>query len=107
MFKWIKTSTKQPRLMPLKVTISDAEVQDYLFDFDELTEQVYVDLFQIQEKTEIPYDNDDNRALVVSIEIDPNLHKIIREHLTFFDWVSDIGGLQSLIFSWMAFVVGF
>ena len=45
----------------------------------------------------LPYEEDDDTWIMVTVEMDPNLMKYERTIYTFFDLLSDLGGLNGIL----------
>ena len=48
-------------------------------------------------KDSLPYEEDDDTWIMVTVEMDPNLMKYERTIYTFFDLLSDLGGLNGIL----------
>ena len=54
-------------------------------------------LFSMNRKDSLPYEEDDDTWIMVTVEMDPNLMKYERTIYTFFDLLSDLGGLNGIL----------
>ena len=74
-------------------------MQDLLFNLDSLTEFETNKPFILNEKPSRPSNIDLNMISQIDIEMDLDLIEISRTNFTFFDALSDIGGIQSVLSS--------
>ena len=54
-------------------------------------------LFSMNRMDSLPYEGADNTWIMVTIEMDPNLMMYERSIYTFFDLLSDLGGLNGIL----------
>ena len=72
-----------------------------------LNEQTKVnrnDLFRVKEKSIIPNEYDDNIWASITVEMDLDVTQIERNVYTFFEMLSDAGGLIGIITAFFAFI---
>ena len=77
---------------------------------DKLTKNERDDLFTINQKANIPYESFDNVWLSITLEMDLDVSHIERDVYTFFDMLSDVGGLTGILttlFSFLASIWNF
>ena len=54
-------------------------------------------LFSMNKRDSLPYEGDDDTWIMVTVEMDPNLTMYERSVYTFFDLLSDLGGLNGIL----------
>ena len=77
-----------------------------LVDLDSLTEVENDSIFTLERMPDRSYEKDYVAQFDLSIEMHLDTLAFKRQSYTFLDLISDIGGMQSLLFSAFAFVVG-
>lgn len=93
--------------LPYKVTKTDLELQDLLLDLDQLTAMKDKTVFELEAMPSRPWGFDQNVIQNISIEMNLDLKYLGRTGYTILDLLSDIGGIQGLLFSFAAIFVGF
>ena len=89
--------------MPFKVSQSELFLQDFMvIEFDNATLRQEQGLFKLNQLPNLPYEQDDNTWISVTLEMDLSLTQYQRNVYTLFDWLSDIGGLSGMLFSLFA-----
>ena len=76
-------------------------------DFDELTELSDSSIFEFEELLHRPWAFDDLTLANISVEMNLDLQILKREGYTALDLISDIGGMQGLLFSLAATLLTF
>ena len=64
---------------------------------NDLTKMEVEGLFSMQKRDSLPYEESDNTWIMVTVEMDPNLTVYDRSVYTYFDLLSDIGGLNGIL----------
>lgn len=77
-----------------------------IIDLDSLTEVEDDSLFTLERALDFPYERDYNAQFNMVIEMHKDKIAYKRQGYHILDLASDIGGLQSLLFSAFAFLVG-
>ena len=77
-----------------------------LFDFDSLTEVENGSVFTLSKIENRSYEKDYYAQFDLSIEMNLDTIQYKRQGYNFLDFISDIGGMQSLLFSTFAFILG-
>ena len=62
-------------------------------------------VFTLKKKDVLPYEKDDSVQISVTVEMDLSLMQYSRSIYTFFDLLSDVGGLSGMFFSIFALIV--
>ena len=78
---------------------TELSLQDLSIDLDELTELSDSSLFTVRPASLMPYGFDDQVIQGIQIMMDLDLRVIQRTGYTVLDIMSDVGGLQSVLFS--------
>lgn len=90
-----------------KIHKTELSLQDLVMDFDELTELKDSSVFQLKKSETIIYDKqawDFEKG--VEIQMDFDLNMIERSSYTALDVLSDVGGIQSMLYSLISLVLG-
>ena len=83
-------------------------MQDYdIIELDEYTELEFENMFSVSKKDVMPYENPNNIHINVTFEMSFSLVKYFRTVYTYFDLLSDVGGLTGMFFSIFAIIVSF
>lgn len=91
---------------PYKIQTTHLELQDEIADFDDLTALEDGRVFSLIKQPVISYEKDKNAQVDITIEMDLNRKVISRNGYTLLDLISDIGGIQGMLISGVAIVVG-
>ena len=93
---WNKVSIQKQEGLIFEVQRSELELQDLLFDLDELTMLQDQSVFSVGKVYNRPYEKDPD--LMTSIVIETNLDQLFiqREGYTILDLLSDVGGLSGI-----------
>ena len=62
-------------------------------------------LFSFNRRDSLPYEESDDTWIMVTVEMDPNLMMYERSVYTFFDLLSDIGGLNGILMTFAGTIV--
>lgn len=81
-------------------------LQDELINLNQLTEKASETPFTIEMLPKQPYEKDREVQQDVTIEMNLNQRLIYREGYTALDYISDVGGIQGMLISFMAFILG-
>ena len=76
-------------------------------ELDEVTKIEHNDLFRVNQKGTIPYERIDNTLASITIEMDLDVTQIERKVYTYFEMLSDAGGLIGIITTVFAFISSF
>ena len=74
---------------------------------DEITELEADSIFSLEPMPVRPYEKDKDVVMEISIERNLDLKVVSREGYTILDFLSDLGGMQGLIYSVLAMMLGF
>ena len=77
-----------------------------MIQLDDWTGQNHEDLFHLTPLNLLPYEHDDNVWTSVTIEMDLNRVDYDRSRYTFFDLLSDVGGLSGMFVSIFSVFMG-
>ena len=61
-------------------------------------------LFSLNRREALPYEENDDTWIMVTVEMDPNLMTYERSVYTFFDLLSDIGGLNGILMTFAGII---
>ena len=104
---WSRFNSQMKVTLPYKLTQTDLELQDLLLDLDQLTVMKDKTVFELEPMAPRPWGFDQNVLQNISIEMNLDLKYLSRDGYTVLDLLSDIGGIQGLLFSFAAIFVGF
>jgi len=104
---WIPVNDKDQETTPYKVSKTYLELQDESLNLDQVTLINDEALFKVEVLPTRPYTKDFNAMMDVTIEMNSDLVVIQRNGYTIFDLMSDTGGVQSILFSSTALLIGF
>ena len=62
-------------------------------------------LFSMNRRDSLPYEEDDDTWIMVTVEMDPNLTMYERSVYTFFDLLSDLGGLNGILMTFAGLIL--
>lgn len=105
--RWKRFNTNFAETIPFKLSRTSLELQDMFVDFDELTELSDSSIFEFEELLHRPWAFDDLTLANISVEMNLDLQILKREGYTALDLISDIGGMQGLLFSLAATLLTF
>lgn len=86
--------------------MTELVLQDLPWNLDELTELRDTSIFRLEKLSPTPAFLDKNLLQGIQIELSPNLVLIERTGYTLFDFLSDVGGLQGILFSAFNAMIG-
>ena len=92
---------------PIRLSSTQLFLQDGTINLDDLTELDDASIFSLESMPVLPYEKDYNAQADVTIEVNPNLRVVARDMYTFLDLLSDIGGMQGILISGMAYALAF
>ena len=81
-------------------------MQDEPTNLDDLTELEDASIFRLEQLSTKSYEKDYSVQLDITIEKNLNQVVIARDGYTILDFLSDVGGVQGLLFSAAVFLVG-
>lgn len=84
--------------MPFRATRTLLSLQDYAFNFDELTELADDSPFTLELRAPRPYELHKDILMAVTIEMNPDLLVLTRNNYTVLDVLSEVGGLGEVLF---------
>ena len=91
--------------MPFKITTTQLYLQDEIIALDEITELEDASVFKLEMLPLRSYEKDYDVQLDITIEMNLDQSVISREGYTSLDLISDIGGMQGLLFSLFGFLI--
>ena len=62
-------------------------------------------LFSMNRRDSLPYEEDDDTWIMVTVEMDPNLTVYDRSVYTYFDLLSDVGGLNGILMTFAGLIL--
>ena len=62
-------------------------------------------LFSMNRRDSLPYEVKDDTWIMVTVEMDPNLTMYERSVYTFFDLLSDLGGLNGILMTFAGIII--
>ena len=80
-------------------------LQDQSLNLDDLTELENAKIFKIDQKSTFSYEKDYQAQMDLTIEYNLNQTIIARDGYTYFDILSDVGGMQSILMSFIAIFI--
>ena len=90
---------------PFRVTQTLLSLQDEVINLDDLTELADDTIFQLEEMTVRSYEKDLHTQMDITVEMNLSELVVSRDGYTFLDYLSDIGGMQSLLMSGTAYLL--
>ena len=81
-------------------------LQDNLITLDEFTE-FQTSVFGVELSPSLPFTRDKPTLSRIIFELNPDMIEITRDVYTFLDLLSDIGGMQGMLISIVAFFISF
>ena len=99
---WIRVSTKIQFEQPYSVKKTRLQLQDLHIDLDQLTELEDSSIFKFEKLPPQIINNRQEVMQMVSFEMNMDMDSVVRLSYTFIDMMSDIGGIQSIIFTTFA-----
>lgn len=103
---WIVVNTQFQQTIPYVVKRTRIMLQDKTIDLDDLTEWEDEALFRLENLPSRPYEKDYDAMMDITVEMDLDLNILARENYTVLDLLSDIGGIQGILMSGFAMVLG-
>ena len=101
---FIPVSTQSQLQRKLEVQRTELKLQDLVVDLDEITELTNSQVFSLKDVGTIPYEYD-NTVFSVLIGGSNDQLVIERSNYSVFDLLGDIGGLESIIFSFVTLML--
>lgn len=92
-------------MLPFQVSRSEVKLQDYDIDLDQITETFDGTIFNIDPLPIRSYEKDYDVQMDISIEMNLDFTTIQRTGYTFLDLLSDIGGIQGLLMSFIGILL--
>ena len=109
--KWLTINTQTRVTYPFALNKQLLLLQDKLFNFDDYTELENEDVFRFNELPSQSYEKYGEQDLPVQMNLtferDMNLVVVVRDGYTVLDWISDIGGIQGILISAIAIMIGY
>ena len=93
--------------MPYRITQTRLFLQDEAINLDDLTELEDGTVFSLEEQTIRSYEKDLQTQMDITIEMNLSETVVARDGYTFLDYLSDIGGMQGLLISGVAYFLAF
>ena len=104
---YIPISSQVRNIHPFALRQSHLELQDHdLIQLDDWTGNFHEDLFNLSQLALLPYEWPDDIWTSVTIEMDQNRVDYDRARYTFFDLLSDVGGLSGMFVSIFSVFMG-
>lgn len=99
---WLPINTQAQQTVPFKVATTHSYLQDMFVNLDSLTEIEDERVFRFNLEPFKSYEKDYDVQVDITIEMDLNLTVVARDIYTGLDWISDIGGIQGMLISFVA-----
>ena len=93
--------------MPYKISQTHLYLQDEAINLDDLTELEDGTIFTLEESPIRSYEKDKFVQMDITVEMNLDEFVIARDGYTFLDYLSDIGGMQGLLISGVAYFLAF
>ena len=100
-------NTQVQQTAPMRVLTTELELQDEFVNMDQLTMVEDASVFRLELMPFTSYEKDYDVQVDVTVERNLSLQIIQREGYNAFDLLSDIGGLQQIIFSIITIFIAF
>lgn len=104
---WFQIKAHGHVSIPLRVTKTHIDLQDYHINLDDLTELEQDTLFKFESIATQEYDSDEAGVMDISIERNLAQKHIIRQTYGALDFLSDIGGMQSVLYVMASMLLSF
>ena len=104
---WLAINTQTIQTTPFQLSESKLHLQDMPVNLDDFTEEELDFVFQMEQIQPFSYEKDKDTTMDVTFERNMDLIIIARDGYTILDWISDIGGIQGILISGAALIVGF
>ena len=102
---YIPVNTQVAQSIPFKISQTKVILQDEILNLDDLTEIENESIFKLEMQPIRPYEKDYDVQMEFTIEMNLDLLVIARSGYTFLDWMSDIGGMQGILMSGIAYLM--
>ena len=89
--------------LPHEVSLTTLILQDSLINLDQLTEHKDPSIFKVDSMPLYSYEKDYNAQFDFTIQVNLDQKIISRDGYTFLDFLSDIGGIQGMLISGVAY----
>ena len=102
---WLKVNTQYQMSLPFRISKTHLELQDYHIDLDSLTKHESETPFKLEQHGSETYEKETDVMMDITIEMNKDLKRVLRQSYSLIDLLSDIGGVQSIFFSSFAIVL--
>ena len=102
---WVPINSQIRQTIPYKVSTTQLFLQDEAINLDELTELEDTSVFTLDQLPLKPYEHDLYTQVDITVEMNLDQKVIARAGYTFLDLLSDIGGMQGVLMSGMAYLL--
>ena len=88
------------------MTKTEVSLQDKDANLDDLTLLADDSIFEIEKKTTRTYEKGYDVQMDITVEMNLNMKSVARTRYTFLDLLSDVGGIQGLLFTLGSLILG-
>ena len=93
------------QLFRLKVSTTQLFLQDEILNLDDLTEFDDASVFKLENLPILSYEKDYFTQMDITIEMNLNQKVIARQGYTVLDFISDLGGMQGMLISFIGWFI--
>ena len=104
---WLPVNSQVQQITPFQISSTRLLLQDEAINLDELTELEDASIFKLDLMPMKPQEKDYNVQMDISIEMNLSQRVVARAGYTFLDYLSDIGGMQGMLISGVAYFLAF
>ena len=104
---WIIVNTQSRTTIPYKITTTKLLLQDAIINLDDITELEDSSIFSFDRQPVRSYEKDVDIVMNIAFERNLDMNLIDREGYTVLDYLSDMGGMQSIVQSFFVIVLSF
>ena len=97
--KWISVNTQWQQTLEYKFTMTEVSLQDMVVNLDDLTKIKNDGIFQIEKVQTRTYEKNYDVQMDITVEMNLSVKNVERAGYSFFDLLSDVGGMQGLLIS--------
>lgn len=100
---WLPINSQQRQTTKFQVSTTKLFLQDEIVNLDDFTELSDESIFKLELLPMQPYEEDLVTLMDITVEMNLDLRVVARNGYTFLDYLSDIGGMQSMLISAVAY----
>ena len=102
---WVPVNSQIQATIPFKVSNTKLVLQDGEINLDDFTEMEDETIFKLEQQPVKPYEKDYDVQVDFTVEMNLDQVVIARTRYTWLDWMADIGGMQGLLMSGIAYLL--